>query len=328
MGHGRLPALGVAVMLIAGLPAAASFAQPAAYRVTPPVGWIRSVEADTLIFAAPDEPAGTATLMLLPVKPLERDFDAQFGRERAALERAWTLRDAQQAPPQRGRSAAGEFAASFASYASDRGDRYVAWHALGSQGAFALVVFVAHSSGAFNRHRAAAAEAFNRLALTDEARALTRPSGEPAITSTTAKPVPPAATSTHVASTTARVVGIWSSFRAPGNSPTISSKQIAQAGFGSWWQFRADGTYRQVRAAGRGPTSWDGSVDEGRWSLDGDRLTIQQLTRSPLAALEDPAQLRTKPQWFKAITYRVGFGANGELLLSDPPIDFTLAPVR
>lgn len=56
MRRSRLPAVGVALAVAAALLASVAFAQPAAYRIAPPPGWTRSVEADTLIFAALDDP--------------------------------------------------------------------------------------------------------------------------------------------------------------------------------------------------------------------------------------------------------------------------------
>lgn len=136
------------VMSAAAMPAAA---QQGAYRYALPTGWTSSVDAGVETLVPGTEPPGTVQALLLPAKPLAGDFNAQFDAERGTLEAHWGLRAAQAAPPQRGRTAAGPYAAHFASYASDGGPRYMSFLAIGRQGQFALLVFVAASDEAFNR---------------------------------------------------------------------------------------------------------------------------------------------------------------------------------
>ncbi len=132
----------------ASLPAVA---QQSAYRYTLPTGWTRSVDADVEMLTPTAEPPGSVQALLLAPKPLAQDFDAQFDAERSALEAHWGLSAPQPVAPQRGRSAAGPHAAHFASYASTGGPRYMSFLAVGRQGKFSMLVFVAASDEAFNR---------------------------------------------------------------------------------------------------------------------------------------------------------------------------------
>jgi hypothetical protein len=135
-------------LLGAALPAAA---QQGPYRYAVPAGWTRSADAGAETLVPSAEPAGTAQALLLAPKPLAGEFDAQFDAERAALESHWGLQRPQATPPQRGRTAAGPYAAHFASYASDGGPRYMSFLAIGRNGQFAMLVFVATTDEAFNR---------------------------------------------------------------------------------------------------------------------------------------------------------------------------------
>jgi hypothetical protein len=142
----RLAAL--LMVVAASMPAAA---QQSGYRYTLPAAWTSSVDSGVETLTPATEPAGTVQLLLLPAKPLAGDFNAQFDAERGTLEAHWGLGAPQAAPPQRGRTAVGPYAAHFASYASEGGPRYMSFLAIGRQGQFALLVFVAASDEAFNR---------------------------------------------------------------------------------------------------------------------------------------------------------------------------------
>ena len=144
----RVVALLLAAAATVALPAAA---QPSAYRFTLPAGWTSSADGGVETLTPASEVAGTVQALLLAPKPLAADFGAQFDAERSALEAHWGLSAPQPAPPQRGRTAAGPYAAHFASYASEAGPRYMSFLAIGRQGKFALLVFVAASDEAFNR---------------------------------------------------------------------------------------------------------------------------------------------------------------------------------
>ena len=99
-------------------------AQQSAYRYTLPTGWTRSIDGGVETLTPTAESAGTVQALLLPPKPLAQDFDAQFDAERSALEAHWGLTVPLPVPPQR---------------------------ALGRQGKFSMLVFVAASDDAFNR---------------------------------------------------------------------------------------------------------------------------------------------------------------------------------
>jgi len=144
----RVVALLLAAAAAVALPAAA---QPSAYRFTLPAGWTSSADGGVETLTPASEAAGTVQALLLAPKPLAADFGAQFDAERSALEAHWGLSAPQPAPPQRGRTAAGPYAAHFASYASEAGPRYMSFLAIGRPGKFALLVFVAASDEAFNR---------------------------------------------------------------------------------------------------------------------------------------------------------------------------------
>ena len=126
-------------------------AQQSAYRYTLPTGWTRSIDGGVETLTPTAESAGTVQALLLAPKPLAQDFDAQFDAERSALEAHWGLTAPLPVTPQRGRTAAGPHAAYFASYASEGGPRYMSFLALGRQGKFSMLVFVAASDDAFNR---------------------------------------------------------------------------------------------------------------------------------------------------------------------------------
>ena len=149
--------------------ATSAFAQPAAYRFTAPAGWERATQGDTIVFTPKGEAPGSVKLTLMPVKPQQGGFDAQFAAERAELERVWGLRDPQAIPPQRGRSNNGEYGVYSASYAGNEGDRYVTLMALAAKGAFGMLAFVTTSGETFNRLAGHAAATFNSLQLTDAA---------------------------------------------------------------------------------------------------------------------------------------------------------------
>lgn len=136
------------LIVVASMPAAA---QQGPYRYTLPAGWSRSLDGGVETLTPNTEPAGTVQALLLPIKPMEQNFEAQFDAERNALEAHWGLNAPQAVPPQRGRTAAGPYAAHFASYASEGGPRYMSFLALGRQGQFAMLVFVAATDEAFNR---------------------------------------------------------------------------------------------------------------------------------------------------------------------------------
>lgn len=151
------------LMALASAPTASAQAPAAsAYRYAMPAGWTQSIEAD-IEALTPADPQTQAQIMLLAPKPLATDFDAQFASERASLESFWGLRSPKAAPLQRGQSSKGPYAAHFASYDSDGGERYMSFLALGNGGSFALVVFVAASAETFNRLAPVATEAFRTL---------------------------------------------------------------------------------------------------------------------------------------------------------------------
>jgi hypothetical protein len=140
-----------AALFFLGAFAATAAAQTSPYRYTLPSGWSKTSDAGTDTITPAGEPAGTVQVMLMAPKPLTQDFDAQFDAERGALEAHWGLTAPLPVAPQRGRTAAGPHAAYFASYASEGGPRYMSFLALGRNGKFALLVFVAASDDAFNR---------------------------------------------------------------------------------------------------------------------------------------------------------------------------------
>ena len=146
----KMPRL-VTALLLAVWFCMPAMAQQSAYRYTLPAGWTSTIDGGTETLTPATEPAGSAQAMLLAPKPLAADFEAQFAAERSALEAHWGLSAPQPVAPQRGRAAAGPYAAHFASYASEGGPRYMSFLALGRQGSFAMLVFVATSDEAFNR---------------------------------------------------------------------------------------------------------------------------------------------------------------------------------
>jgi hypothetical protein len=149
----RIYALGVRVLCVACvvLLAAQAVRAQSAYRHLTPPGWQLSVADGIEAFTPTQEPPDTVQMMLLPPKPLQGDFAAQFNAERQSLEAQWGLTAPQAAAPQSGRVGATSYAAHYASYDSSGGARYMAFMAAGQNGRFAMLVFVAASPDAFNR---------------------------------------------------------------------------------------------------------------------------------------------------------------------------------
>jgi len=154
----------VLLALTAASTSAAQAQAASSYRYAAPPGWNQSIEGDIEALTPSDpQSQGQAQIMLLAPKPLAADFEAQFASERTALESFWGLRAPQAAPPQRGQSSKGPYGAYFASYASDGGDRYMSFLAIGSAGSFAMMVFVAASPDAFNRLAPVATQTFRTI---------------------------------------------------------------------------------------------------------------------------------------------------------------------
>lgn len=145
--------------------AVVAHAQSSPTRYSAPAGWALAREAEVELLSPPGEPVGTVQLMLLATKPAQGDFNAQFERERAALESHWGLRAPQAVPLQSGQAAAGSYAAYFASFDSEGGARYLGFMALGDGRRFAMWVFVASGHEAFNRLAPQAVGAFKTLSL-------------------------------------------------------------------------------------------------------------------------------------------------------------------
>ena len=133
------------------------------YRYTLPQGWQRAAADGMESFTTPQEPPDTVQVLLLPPKPLQGDFQSLFNGERLALEAGWVLSAPQAAPPQAGSVGAASYAAHYASYDSAGGARYMAFMALGQDGRFAMLVFVAASADAFNRQAPQAAALLRSL---------------------------------------------------------------------------------------------------------------------------------------------------------------------
>ena len=153
--------------MAASLPAVA---QQSVYNYTLPSGWTRSIEGGIETLTPTAEPAGTVQAILLAPKPLGEDFNTQFNSERSALEANWGLNAAMPVSPQSGRTNAGPYAAYFASYASEGGDRYMSFLAIGRPGGFSMMVFVASSDEGFNRVAPQATQLWQNLQLLAPAR--------------------------------------------------------------------------------------------------------------------------------------------------------------
>lgn len=151
------------------------------YHYTLPTGWTRSSDGDVESFTPTAEPQGSVKIMLLAPKPLTGDFNAQFVSERSALVTSWELRAPEPVAPQSGQVAAGPFAAYFASYDSNAGYYYMSFLAMGQQGQFGMMVFVAATSEDFNRLAPAATQLFSGMSIIASAKTEVSPP-EPART--------------------------------------------------------------------------------------------------------------------------------------------------
>lgn len=127
-------------------------------------GWSRGREGDIEVLTPAAAPGTVQVLIMAPV-PLTEEFDRQVERERAQLEQFWQLRDARPARPQRGQAGSGPYAAWFASYDSDGGERYMSFLAQAQRGRLVMFVFVAASSEEFNRLAPEATAMFASLSL-------------------------------------------------------------------------------------------------------------------------------------------------------------------
>lgn len=158
-----MTALALSLGLIASLAPLNSAAQASPYRYNTPSGWTRTSEGAVESFANASQP--NVQMMLMAPKPLAGDFSAQFASERATLEQFWGLRAATAQPLQSGKSPAGPYAAYFASYDSDGGPRYMAFMAVGQQGQFGMLVFVAASAAEFNSAASVAGQLFSGISV-------------------------------------------------------------------------------------------------------------------------------------------------------------------
>jgi hypothetical protein len=153
------------------VPLAPAWAQPTAYNIGAVPGWQPTVMADgTVVLTAPDAGPSQAWVMLLPVRPLQANFEAQFDTERAEMERTWGLGTAQGVQRRQGRGDAGPYLAWGASYVGADGIRVLLLHGLSGKGVMGLGVFVAASAPAFARHAQAGGALISSLQLSDAAR--------------------------------------------------------------------------------------------------------------------------------------------------------------
>ena len=162
----RLAGAVAALLLAAMLPSANAQAVPGAspVHVTLAPGWSRGREGDIDVLT-PAAASGTVQVLIMAPAPLTEDFDRQFAREREQLEQYWQLRDARPVAPQRGQAGSGPFAAWFASYDSDGGERYMSFLAQAQRGQLLMFVFVAASSEEFTRLAPEATAMFASLTL-------------------------------------------------------------------------------------------------------------------------------------------------------------------
>lgn len=153
------------------VPCAPAWAQPAAYNIGAVPGWEPTVLADgTVVLTAPDAGPPEAWVILLPVRALQANFEAQFEAERVEMERTWGLGAAQGVQRRQGRGDTGAYQAWGATYVVPDGIRVLLLHGLSGKGVMGLGVFVAASAPAFARHAQAGGALISSLQLSDAAR--------------------------------------------------------------------------------------------------------------------------------------------------------------
>jgi len=151
----------------------AAFAQPGSYAYTAPPGWSVETKPGGLTVLLPGgEATPTASVLLMPVKKLEADFDAQFESERRLLESMLGLREPQHESRQQGSTIHGRHKLYGAQYASAQGERRVIFMARASKGALGMELVIATTLEGYQRHARAGTDMFNGLRLTDQAAAL------------------------------------------------------------------------------------------------------------------------------------------------------------
>jgi hypothetical protein len=317
------------VALLAAVLASPALAQTDPYQLTPPSGWTRTEESGALVLTPPGSDAESARIIVLPPKPLEADFEAQAARERAAVEGTLGLRDARSAAPKVGRTDAGLHVSYYATYSTDSGDRYAGFYSLADKGAFALAVFYATTRDAFGRLESPANTVFWGLRIRPGAASLAGAAGEAAqdAPSPAGGPGLPAAPAPG-GDLRSRLVGTFTTFQAPADVRDLTSKLVQGAGPGVWWRFRDDGTYRHATRTAISATAWRGEVDDGRWTLEGDVLTVQKDSGGPITRLDVPPVPPAKKAMVPPVTYRVSFGPKGELLLAGESGTIRLPPAR
>lgn len=169
-------------------------AQPTAYSVTPPAGWVSAAQDGATLFAPPGVAPGSVYILLLPVQPQGPDFTAQFTANRQQLEASLALSLVRAYPLKRGTGSAGEFAAWFATYTTSQGTRHFSYLARAERGAYGAMIFMADSDAGHQRYAERATQMFNGMRLTPDAARLAAaaPPPAPATSPTPAAPPGPA----------------------------------------------------------------------------------------------------------------------------------------
>jgi len=313
-----------AALLLAGLARGQQPADP--YVLTPPEGWTRTTEGGALVLRPPGADADRARIIVLPPEQLEADFEAQAERSRAAVEAALGLSAPRLDAPSRSGDDARQRLSYVASYPSEGGDRYAGFYSLAEKKTFAFVVFYSATHDAFGRLATPAQALFLGLRVSDDAvgpppvRVLPPPPS-PAPPAVTSAPAPPTVVPPDLRE---RLLGAWTTFGPPGDVADPTWPQLRRAGAGDHWRFDAGGTYRHASRHSTSPPNWFGQVEEGRWTLEGDALTISPERTRDVSALERPPGKRVERA---PVRYRVRL-ADGALVLDGPFGTSTLPRAR
>ena len=148
---------------------------PTAYQFTSPTGWLRTDQNGTIMLKPSGEPPDSVLLALLPIVPRRPDFDRQFAELVVGLESGGALRNRRDVQTQRLGSGAIRQLVYFATYSSDRGDRYLAIMARAEGTSVGVVMFSAVSSEAYYRLGKTATQLFDGLRIVEAAAVQTTP---------------------------------------------------------------------------------------------------------------------------------------------------------
>jgi hypothetical protein len=214
----RLRRLATTVAVAAGLSMLAPFASAQtapAYQFAPPAGWLRTDQNGTIMLKPSGEPPDSVLLALLPIVPRQPDFDRQFAELVLGLESGGALRNRRDVQTQRLGEGAIRQLVYFATYSSDRGDRFLAIMARAEGTSVGVVMFSTVNAETYYRLGQTATHLFDGLRIVAAAASQAMPApqapsaGPPRSNAGGSGPPAPAAGRTKGSYRGTGIVGVW-----------------------------------------------------------------------------------------------------------------------